>query len=79
MVFFTMWLQLLGFSDLTASTLMAIFAAGCALGTFAGGVIGNIMKTLHVDLYLVKASVAGAQLSMFLTCNVANNNIPCVV
>ena len=40
MVFFTMWLQLMGFSDLTASTLMAIFACGCALGSFAGGIIG---------------------------------------
>ena len=33
-------LQLLGFSDLTASSLMAIFAFGCALGAFAGGWLG---------------------------------------
>ena len=40
MVFFTLWLQLLGFSDLVSSTLMATFACGCALGAFAGGFIG---------------------------------------
>ena len=34
-------LQLLGFSDLVASTLMAAFALGCALGAFAGGRIGG--------------------------------------
>lgn len=41
MVFFTMWLQLMGFSDLMASLLMAVFACGCALGAFAGGLIGG--------------------------------------
>ena len=41
MVFFTMWLQLMGFSDFTASSLMATFACGCALGSFAGGLIGT--------------------------------------
>lgn len=41
MVFFTMWLQLAGFSDFTASSLMAIFAGGCACGSYLGGVIGS--------------------------------------
>lgn len=41
MVFFTLWLQLLGFSDLVASTLMAIFALGCALGGLLGGYLGE--------------------------------------
>ena len=41
MVFFTMWLQLMGFSDFTASSLMAIFAGGCACGSYLGGVIGK--------------------------------------
>lgn len=40
MVFFTMWLQLMGFSDFAASSLMAIFACGCAFGAFLGGIIG---------------------------------------
>lgn len=40
MVFFTLWLQLLGFSDFVSSTLMAVFACGCAIGAFAGGLIG---------------------------------------
>ena len=38
-------LQLLGFSDLTASLLMALFAFGCALGAFAGGWIGGNTHT----------------------------------
>ena len=37
-------LQLLGFSDLTASSLMALFAFGCALGAFAGGWIGKQLR-----------------------------------
>lgn len=41
MVFFTLWLQLLGFSDFTSSALMAIFAFGCAVGAFAGGLVGR--------------------------------------
>jgi hypothetical protein len=40
MVFFTLWLQLLGFSDLAASVLMATFALGCALGSLLGGCLG---------------------------------------
>ena len=40
MVFFTLWLQLLGFSDFVASVLMAIFASGCALGQLLGGMLG---------------------------------------
>ena len=40
LVFFTMWLQLLGFSDLAAASLMAIFTLGCALGSLLGGRLG---------------------------------------
>ena len=40
MVFFTLWLQLLGFSDLAASSLMAIFALGTSFGHVIGGFIG---------------------------------------
>ena len=41
MVFITLWLQLLGFSDFAASLLMALFALGSALGGLLGGAIGN--------------------------------------
>ena len=41
MVFFTLWLQLLGFSDLTAAVLMAVFATGAALGGLLGGFVGD--------------------------------------
>ncbi len=40
LVFFTMWLQLLGFSDLAAASLMAIFTLGCAVGSLLGGRLG---------------------------------------
>ncbi|KAK9902677.1 hypothetical protein WJX75_002341 [Coccomyxa subellipsoidea] len=41
MVFFTLWLQLLGFSDFAASLLMAVFAGGCAVGSLIGGSLGD--------------------------------------
>ncbi|KAK9801849.1 hypothetical protein WJX73_001027 [Symbiochloris irregularis] len=44
MVFFTLWLQLLGFSDLVSSTIMATFSCGCALGAFMWGLIGDQMS-----------------------------------
>jgi len=47
MVFFTMWLQLMGFSDFTASSLMAVFACGCAIGAYLGGVIGQKAALFH--------------------------------
>lgn len=40
LVFFTLWLQLLGFTDFVASLLMAVFAGGCALGQLLGGMLG---------------------------------------
>ena len=49
MVFFTLWLQLQGFSDLSASSLMAVFAAGAAVGGWLGGVIGDRMAALKPD------------------------------
>ena len=41
MVFFTLWLQLLGFTDYSASVLMALFAGGCAVGSALGGYLGD--------------------------------------
>lgn len=40
MVFFTLWLQLLGFTDLQASVLVAVFASACSVGGVIGGNIG---------------------------------------
>ena len=47
MVFITLWLQLLGFSDFAASLLMALFALGSALGGLLGGAIGETPFTRH--------------------------------
>eukprot|EP00270_Netrium_digitus_P010480 TRINITY_DN3257_c1_g1_i1.p1 TRINITY_DN3257_c1_g1~~TRINITY_DN3257_c1_g1_i1.p1 ORF type:complete len:399 (+),score=62.68 TRINITY_DN3257_c1_g1_i1:33-1199(+) len=41
MVFFTMWLQLIGFSHNAAAFLMAIFSVGCAGGALLGGWLGD--------------------------------------
>ena len=48
MVFITLWLQLLGFSDFAASLLMALFALGSALGGLLGGAIGAPPYYTHV-------------------------------
>ena len=42
MVFFTLYFQLLGFSDLSASVLMAVFTLGCAVGALIGGALGEL-------------------------------------
>ncbi len=42
MVFFTLYFQLLGFSDLSASILMAVFTLGCAVGALIGGALGKL-------------------------------------
>ena len=41
MVFFTLWMQLLGFSDFAASILMAVFTLGSAFGALIGGALGT--------------------------------------
>lgn len=41
MGFSTLYLQLLGFSDLNSAILVAIFSFGCSLGSFGGGYIGE--------------------------------------
>lgn len=40
MGFSTLYLQLLGFSDLHSAILVAIFSFGCSLGSFGGGYVG---------------------------------------
>ena len=41
MAFCTLWLQLLGFSDVAAGALAALFAASCACGSLLGGFVGD--------------------------------------
>ena len=41
MGFSTLYLQLLGFSDLNSAILVATFSFGCSLGSFGGGYIGE--------------------------------------
>ena len=41
MAFATLWLQLLGFSDVAAGALAALFAASCAFGNLLGGFAGD--------------------------------------
>ncbi|GAQ77780.1 major facilitator superfamily protein [Klebsormidium nitens] len=41
LVFFTMWLQLIGFSHSNAAYLMGLFSTGCAFGAVFGGWLGD--------------------------------------
>ncbi|KAI9165661.1 hypothetical protein LWI28_018202 [Acer negundo] len=41
MVFFTMWFELIGFDHSSTAALLSVFAAGCALGSFVGGLIAD--------------------------------------
>ncbi len=43
----TLYLQLLGFSDLAAAVLNALVALGCALGSFCGGLLGAPLPHAH--------------------------------
>jgi len=43
----TLYLQLLGFSDLAAAVLNALVALGCALGSFCGGLLGAPLLRPH--------------------------------
>ncbi|KAI3901521.1 hypothetical protein MKW92_026737 [Papaver armeniacum] len=41
MAFFTMWFELIGFDHNSTTTLLGLFAIGCAIGSFLGGIIGD--------------------------------------
>ncbi|CAL5221985.1 g4269 [Coccomyxa viridis] len=41
--YFTMWLQTLGFSDMPAAALTALFWGGTALGNLVGGIVGDLL------------------------------------
>ncbi|CAA0839588.1 Major facilitator superfamily protein [Striga hermonthica] len=40
-VFITLWFELIGFDHNSSATLVGLFAAGCAVGSFVGGVIAD--------------------------------------
>lgn len=47
MVFFTMWFELIGFSNNNSAALLSLFAIGCALGSFLGGLIADHMSRIY--------------------------------
>ncbi|CAG9466628.1 unnamed protein product [Pedinophyceae sp. YPF-701] len=62
LIFFTLWLQMLGFTDLQASILMAAFATGCALGLGLGGWVCDHLATWSPN----HGRILGAQFSVFM-------------
>eukprot|EP00210_Caulerpa_lentillifera_P003604 g3439.t1 len=61
MVFFTLWFQLLGFTDFVASSLLATFHAGCALGGIVGGFVADTLASNYPD----SGRIIAAQISAF--------------
>jgi len=70
MVMFTLWLQLQGFTDLEASSLMALFTFGCAIGSLFGGMLGDVAarrSPSHGRILVAQFSVfSGLPLSFLL-------------
>jgi len=62
MVFFTLWFQLVGFSDFEASSLLAVFNVGIAFGGIVGGIVSDILASKFPDT----GRVMTAQLSCIL-------------
>ncbi|KAL8123845.1 uncharacterized protein LOC141717857 [Apium graveolens] len=62
MVFFTLWFQLIGFDHNSAATLLSLFAGGCAIGSFLGGVIADRMT----QIYPHSGRIMCAQFSAFM-------------
>lgn len=61
-VFFTLWLQLLGMSDFQASIIMSLFLLGCAVGNLLGGLLGDWMSRRWPN----HGRIATAQMTVFL-------------
>ncbi|XP_024371232.1 uncharacterized protein [Physcomitrium patens] len=66
MVFFTMWLELIGFGHKAAASLMSLFSAGCAIGAVSGGWLGDRAE----QKFPGKGRIMCAQFSSFM-------GIPC--
>ncbi|KAL8473264.1 hypothetical protein ACS0TY_030193 [Phlomoides rotata] len=61
-VFITLWFELIGFDHNKAATLVGLFAAGCALGSFLGGVIADRLSRK----YPYSGRIMCAQFSSFM-------------
>lgn len=68
MVFFTLWLQLLGFTDYSASVLMALFAGGCAIGSALGGYLGDVLARRWPNSGRIITAQLSVLLSLPLSC-----------
>ncbi|XP_052197639.1 uncharacterized protein LOC127804721 isoform X2 [Diospyros lotus] len=62
MVFFTLWFELIGFNHNSAATLLSLFAAGCAIGSFLGGIVADGMSKIYPEY----GRVMCAQFSAFM-------------
>ncbi|KAF7828817.1 MFS transporter [Senna tora] len=62
MVFFTMWFELIGFDHNSTATLLSLFAIGCAMGSFIGGLIADKLS----QIYPHSGRVMCAQFSAFM-------------
>ncbi|XAR57871.1 hypothetical protein NMG60_11026155 [Bertholletia excelsa] len=47
MVFFTWWFELIGFDHNSSAALNSIYATGCAIGAFLGGLIADRMSIIY--------------------------------
>ncbi|XP_060194128.1 uncharacterized protein LOC132623398 isoform X2 [Lycium barbarum] len=62
MVFFTLWFELIGFDHNSSATLVSLFAAGCAIGSFFGGVVADRI----IRMYPNSGRIMCAQFSAFM-------------
>ncbi|XWS45371.1 hypothetical protein CRYUN_Cryun15aG0131100 [Craigia yunnanensis] len=62
MVFFTMWFELIGFDHNSTAALLSLFAIGCAMGSFLGGLIADRMS----QIYPHSGRIICAQFSAFM-------------
>ncbi|XP_039119669.1 uncharacterized MFS-type transporter YfnC-like isoform X2 [Dioscorea cayenensis subsp. rotundata] len=62
MVFFTMWFELIGFDNNSSAGLISLFAIGCAIGSFIGGLIADRISRIYPDT----GRVMCAQFSAFM-------------
>lgn len=80
LVFLTLYLQLIGMSDLHAGSLMALFLGGTALGSLLGGYIGDRAAVRHPNhgrIFVVQFSVSlGVPFSLLLMKGMPLNGEP---